>query len=176
MYFTFYSCVVIFLFNTGLYKYQFFWKTSFLSFCAFCLFCLFCVEFDVIYILFIAFAESTFMFRSRLKSLSLEMIAKFFFLVTCNFLLLEDHFWFSWRVRKCPENSKNQKKLNSCWWLYRKFSESSEPFSSLRFFDDFFFFKRFSIKFIEFIPWIHLLRTLVVTTLIDKIKNLQNLY
>ena len=71
----------------------------------------------------------------------------FFTLFNHIFLLPMSNFWCSGPVRKCLENGKNRKeKLNGCWWLYRKFSDSGELFCSWRFFN-IFCFKMSSIKF-----------------------------
>ena len=55
LYFTHYSCVVIILFNMGLYKSVFsmdsFGKLVFLSFRAFCVFRLLCIEFNLIFLI-----------------------------------------------------------------------------------------------------------------------------
>ena len=61
LYFTYYSCVVIILLNTGLYKSAFstnsFRKLIFcLSALFVCVFCLLCVDFDLIFINFVTFA------------------------------------------------------------------------------------------------------------------------
>ena len=63
LYFTHYSCVVIILFNSGLYKSAFFTDSfgKLVFLCTFCVFYLFCVELDAIFINFIIFAWSMFM-------------------------------------------------------------------------------------------------------------------
>ena len=74
------------------------------------------------------------------------------------FLLLRDHFCFSWVVWKGPEIGKNRKEIKWLLLSLPKRLESGELFYWLRYLDNSFF-KRFSIKFciwrcdFFFYPW-----------------------